>query len=100
MSPAVKHYVIAVLTAALPAAGLIASAPPAGAGCQSAQLLIFPTAQKCDGPVAPDGSWQRCVVYHHQPPSSPPEQSDCHPMGAGSQTTAHPFYDPPNHIDP
>lgn len=95
-----RRYIIGALAAALLAAGLITSAPHAGAGCQNAQLTMSPTARKCDGPVAPDGSWQRCVVYHYPPPASPPEQSDCHPMGPTTQTSAHPFYDPPSHIDP
>lgn len=95
-----KGYLLGGLVAALLTAGVIVAAPPAGAGCQGDPLLFFPAAQKCDGPIAPDGSWQRCVVYHYQPPASPPEQSDCHPMGAGRPATAHQFYDPPTHIDP
>jgi hypothetical protein len=44
-----------VLAAALLSGG-IASAPPASAGCQSAT----PADTYCDGPIAPDGTWQRC----------------------------------------
>lgn len=95
------RYILGGLVATLLAGSLIVSAPAAHAGCQGDPLLFFSTAQKCDGPIAPDGSWQRCVVYHYQPPASPPEQSDCHPMGPGRQTIAgHQFYDPPTHIDP
>jgi hypothetical protein len=50
---------IASLGAALVARGLIAAAPPANAGCQYGGLVI----SKCDGPVQPDGTWQRCVVF-------------------------------------
>jgi hypothetical protein len=50
---------IASLGAALMAGGLIAAAPPANAGCQYGGLVI----SKCDGPVQPDGTWQRCVVF-------------------------------------
>lgn len=95
-----KHCVVGGLAAVLMAGGLLTSAAPARAGCQSAQLLISPTAQKCDGPVAPDGSWQRCVTYHYVPPNSPTSQSDCHLMGPDRETMAHPFFSPPTHIDP
>jgi hypothetical protein len=47
------------LAAVLMAGGLIASAPPASAGCQYGGLVV----SKCDGPVQPDGNWQRCVVF-------------------------------------
>lgn len=97
--PAVKRHVIAGLAAVLMGGGLIASAPPAGAGCQDAQLFFFPTAQKCDNPVQPDGTWRRCVVYY-APPGDPDAQPDCHRMGPGVEHIVHSFYDPPIHIDP
>jgi hypothetical protein len=50
---------IASLGAALMSGGLIAAAPPANAGCQYGGPVI----SKCDGPVQPDGTWQRCVVF-------------------------------------
>lgn len=102
---AVKRYFTGGLTAALAAAalmagGLIAGAPSARADCQDNPLPFFHTAQKCDGPVEPDGSWQRCVVYYYEPPKSPPSQQDCHSMGPGRQYPAHSFYQPENHIGP
>src|ERR1700756_1700461 len=51
---------IASLGAALLSGGLIAAAP-ANAGCQYGGPVI----SKCDGPVQPDGTWQRCVVFSH-----------------------------------
>ena len=51
---------IAGLAAALMAGGLIAAAPPANAGCQYGGLGVI---SKCDGPVQPDGTWQRCVAF-------------------------------------
>lgn len=85
-------------------AGLLASAPVASAGCQDNPLLYFPTAQKCDGPIQPNGSWQRCVIYYYQPPQSPPSQTDCHQMGGPDPhyppSPPHSFYQPPSHIDP
>jgi hypothetical protein len=54
-----KLYIVAGLAAALMAGGLIDSAPPASAGCKYGGP--WATSQ-CDGPVQPDGTWQRCVV--------------------------------------
>lgn len=53
-----KRGIVGGLAALLMAAGLIASAPPASAGCQYGGSFI----SKCDGPVQPDGTWQRCVA--------------------------------------
>ncbi|WP_250150158.1 CDGP domain-containing protein [Mycolicibacter acidiphilus] len=89
------------LVAVLAVSGLIVSTPRAGAGCQDNPLLFFSTAQKCDGPVDPDGTWERCVVYYYEPPKSPPMQKDCHRMGpVGQQYPSHAFYQPDAHIDP
>ena len=52
-----KRCIVGALAALLMAAALITSAPPASAGCQYGGLFI----SKCDGPVQPDGTWQRCV---------------------------------------
>ena len=93
-----KPYLLGGLAAVLMGTAIIASAAPASAGCINARLLLFPTAQKCDAPPAPDGSWERCVVYY-APPGEPGAQTDCHRMGPGEDTIAHPFYDPPDHID-
>jgi hypothetical protein len=93
-----KHYIVGGLAAVLRAGGLIAAAPPASAGCQYGGPVI----SKCDGPVQPDGTWQRCVVSTNLVPSGAssflvPERhcdvmgADQHPWGA--------FADPPAHID-
>ena len=96
-----KRFVLGGLAAALAAGGLLTWAPPASAGCQDNPLLFFSTAQKCDGPVAPDGTWERCVIYYYEPPKSPPMQKDCHRMGpVGQQYPFHSFYMPETHIDP
>jgi hypothetical protein len=90
---------IASLGAALIAGGLIAAAPPANAGCQYGGPVI----SKCDAPVQPDGTWQRCVAVAHWVPSGAssflvPDRTcdlmgpDQHPLGFG-------FADPPTHID-
>lgn len=87
------------LGAALTAGGLIAAAPPAGAGCQYGGPVI----SKCDGPVQPDGTWQRCVVSTHwvlngMSSYQVPERR-CDPMGPGQQPWGSGFADPPTHID-
>jgi len=41
------------------AGGMISAAPPASAGCQYGGIAI----SRCDGPVQPDGTWQRCMEY-------------------------------------
>jgi hypothetical protein len=60
-----KRCMVAGSAAALLAAGLIAAAPPASAGCQYGGAFI----SKCDGPVQPDGTWQRCIAVAHYVPS-------------------------------
>lgn len=99
-----KRYLTGGLVATLAFAGvtaaaLIATPAAAHAGCQDNPLLFFSTAQKCDGPIQPDGTWQRCVIYYYEPPKSPPEQRDCHSMGPGRDYPLHSFYMPETHID-
>jgi hypothetical protein len=90
---------IVSLGAALMAGGLIAAAPPANAGCQYGGLFI----SKCDGPVQPDGTWQRCVVFAHLMPSGAssylvPDRR-CDSMGSDQHPWGLDFADPPTHID-
>jgi hypothetical protein len=58
--------VSAALTVALMGSG-IACAPAASAGCEGP-----PLAQYCDGPVKPDGNWQRCMNAYGGPIYSNP----------------------------
>jgi hypothetical protein len=90
-----KLSIVAGPAAVLMAGGLIAAAPPARAGCQYGGPVI----SKCDGPVQPDGTWQRCVVTSHLVPNGAsswlvPERQ-CDLMGPDQ----HAFADPPTHID-
>jgi hypothetical protein len=94
-----KSYVLAVLTAALMVGHLVASAPPASAGCQYGGPVI----SKCDGPIQPDGTWQRCVAAPHLVYSGAssflvPERN-CNVMGPGQPPGDLGFADPPTHID-
>jgi hypothetical protein len=94
-----KRGLVGGLAALLMAAGLIASAPPASAGCQYGGLFI----SKCDGPIQPDGTWQRCVGVARWVPSGlsshlVPEKR-CDLMGPDQHPWDLAFADPPTHID-
>lgn len=85
--------------AVLMVVGLITSAPQAGAGCQYGGPVI----SKCDGPVQPDGSWQRCVatpqlIYSGASSFLVPEKA-CDVMGPDQHPGSPGFADPPVHID-
>lgn len=96
-----KLCIVGGLAAVLTAVGLIASAPPANAGC----LYGGPVISKCDGPVQPDGSWQRCVMVYNYVPSGLSSHlvpvKRCDPMGPGQQYPPWDFgfADPATHID-
>ncbi|WP_445159647.1 CDGP domain-containing protein [Mycobacterium sp. Dal123C01] len=91
-----KHRIVGGLAAVLMAGGLIVSAPAASAGCQYGGLV----ASKCDGPVQPDGTWQRCVVIttSHSGPSYQ-WTPDCKLMGPDQHPLGLAYADPPTHID-
>ncbi|MEB3981843.1 hypothetical protein OQ968_11260 [Mycobacterium sp. 663a-19] len=94
-----KRCIVGGLAAAVTAGGLIALAPPAGAGCQYGGAFL----SKCDGPIQPDGTWQRCVVSTHwvlngMSSFQVPERR-CDPMGPNQSPGGPDFADPPTHID-
>ena len=94
-----KRAIVGGLAAVLMAAGLIAAAPTASAGC----LYGGPVLSKCDGPVQPDGTWQRCVAFTHLLPNGAssylvPDRR-CDLMGPAQQPGDLGFADPPAHID-
>jgi hypothetical protein len=94
------RYVVGGLAAGLAAAGLLTSAPPASAGCQYGGP---PVISKCDGPVQPDGTWQRCVaspqlVYSGASSFLVPERH-CDVMSLDQRPGDVGFADPPTHID-
>jgi hypothetical protein len=98
-----KFYIVSGVAAALIAGGLITAAPPASAGCLYGGWMA---ASRCDGPVQPDGTWQRCVVFNATYNGLPGETNsygtldhrcdvmgpDLHPWGAACN-------DLPTHID-
>jgi hypothetical protein len=85
-----KRCIVGGLAALLMAAGLIAAAPPASAGC----IYGGPVLSKCDGPIQPDGTWQRCLATTQWVPSG----LSTH-LVPGQQPTDQFFADPPAHID-
>ena len=95
----VRHCVSAGLATVLMVAGLIAAAPTARAGC----LYRGPFISKCDGPVQPDGTWQRCVAVPQMVPSGtssyliPVKRRDV--MGTDLRPADFAFADPPTHLD-
>jgi hypothetical protein len=94
-----KRCIVGGLAALLMAAELIAAAPPASAGCQYGGPFI----SKCDGPVQPDGTWQRCVGVAQWVPSGLSSHlvpvKRCDLMGPGQPPWDLAFADPPTHID-
>ncbi len=94
-----KRCIVGGLAAVLMAAQLMAAAPPASAGCQYGGPVI----SKCDGPVQPDGTWQRCVATPHLVYSGAssflvPERR-CDLMGPDQHPGDLGFADPPTHIN-
>jgi hypothetical protein len=97
-----KLYRGAGLVAVVIAGGLITAAPPASAGCQYGGIAI----SRCDGPVQPDGTWQRCVLFNstygglpgHTYSYRTPDKR-CDVMGADLHPWGLAFNDPPTHID-
>ena len=85
------RYTVGGLAAVLVAGALIAAAPRASAGCQDWRFHV----QLCDGPIQPDGTWQRCSVT--QPLVGNFTDSSCYPLGNNNYL---PPFQPPNHIDP
>ena len=91
-----KRCIVGGLAALLMAAELIASAPPASAGCQYGGLVI----SKCDGPVQPDGTWQRCMVYDDTSGSNHRRIHRCFLMGPGQNPPLGVIFNSyPDHID-
>ena len=94
-----KHCIVGGLAVVLTAGGLIASAPPASAGC----VYGGPVISKCDGPVRPDGTWQRCVAVARLVPSCMSSylvpDKRCDSMRPDQHPGDVAFADPPTHID-
>lgn len=94
-----KRGVVGAVAALLMAAELVASSPPAGAGCQYGG----PVLSKCDGPVQPDGTWQRCVAVTRLIPNGASSylvpDGHCDVMGPDHPPSDFTFADPPTHID-
>jgi hypothetical protein len=88
-----KQFTVGIVATGLTAGALIASAPPAGAGCQYGGGLVE---KMCDGPIQDDGTWQRCVTQHTQDVIN---RIHCQMMGPGQNPLGLAYYNPPTHID-
>jgi len=88
-----KRCIVGGSTVLLMAAQLIVSAPSASAGCWYGGNVI----SKCDGPIQPDGTWERCVATPQVVPRGASSYlvpvRTCNVMGPGV------LGDPPTHID-
>jgi hypothetical protein len=95
-----RHRIVGGLAAVLIAGGPIAAAPPANAGCQYGGIGII---NKCDGPVQPDGTWQRCVAFANWVASGASSflvpDKRCDVMGPDQHPGDSAFADPPAHIN-
>ena len=90
---------VASLGASLMAAGLFAAPPQANAGCRFGGPF---TSTQCDGPVQPDGTWQRCVEFWSSGSSRGHGlwgDRRCDVMGPDLHPWGFAFADPPTHID-
>lgn len=95
-----KLCIVGGLAVVLMAGALVVSAPPASAGC----LYGGPVISKCDGPIQPDGTWQRCTAVFSYVPSGLSSHlvpvKRCDLMGPGHDYPwDFTFTDPPTHID-
>lgn len=94
-----KRGIVGTMTALLMAGGLVATAPPAAAGC----LYGGPYISKCDGSVQPDGTWQRCTAVPSYVPNGLSSYlvpvKTCDVMGPDLHPGDLAFADPPTHID-
>jgi hypothetical protein len=94
-----NRCIVGGLAALLMAAGLIGFAPQASAGCQYGGAFL----SKCDGPVQPDGTWQRCVAAPQLGPRGASSYlvpvRRCDFMGADLHPADFALADPPTHID-
>lgn len=90
-----RRCLVGALGGLLMTAGLIIAAPPAGAGCHYGGQFL----SKCDGPVQPDGSWERCVGVLRYVPSGFSShlvpQKHCVAMGPGRPVADPAVADPP-----
>ena len=87
----VRYCGAAVVIAVTMSAALTATAPQATAGCEPFPPFI--NTQLCDGPIQPDGTWQRCET---QARGSGYTESNCYPLGNNHFV---PLLQPPGHID-
>jgi hypothetical protein len=104
MQGLMKRFTTGGLAAALIAGGLFSAAPPASAGCLYGGWMG--ALSRCDGPVQPDGTWQRCVVFETMIGGTGTDRSTrylpshrCEVMGPDQHPWGAAFNDPPTHID-
>jgi hypothetical protein len=95
------RFIVGILVAALLAGALIGWAPTARAGCIYGGAVAI---SRCDGPVQPDGTWQRCMVTNQVTTdtngnSVHRQRNRCDLMGPDQHPVGLEFNIPPTHID-
>lgn len=99
MRPTNRRCIAAGFAAGLLTTAVLATAPPAAAGC----IYGGPVLGKCDGPVQADGNWERCVTIAQYVPSGLSSHlipvRRCEVMGPARPPVDPSFADPPGHID-
>ncbi|QUR67931.1 CDGP domain-containing protein [Mycobacterium spongiae] len=95
-----KHCIVGGLAVVLMTGGLIDAAPPANAGCRYGGPGVI---NKCDGPIQPDGTWQRCVTFANWVPHGASSHlvpvKQCDVLGPNHPPRDIAFADPPMRID-
>ncbi|WP_422743955.1 CDGP domain-containing protein [Mycobacterium sp. WMMD1722] len=90
---------VVLMAGGLSIAGALATAPTAGAGCLYGGDVI----SKCDGPVQPDGTWQRCAGVTQYVPSGFGSHlvpvKICDLLGPGRQPADARLANPPAYIN-
>jgi hypothetical protein len=97
-----KRPLLAALAAAAAVSGAVALAPAATAGCESQVFATY-----CDGPIRPDGTWDRCfqsapqATYGQwgQVSGVVPSVGRCYPIDPNAFPPT-PLGQPPYHIYP
>src|ERR1700749_3232613 len=94
-----KHCIGGKLAGVLVGARLMPNPPADTAGCLYGGIGII---NKCDGPIQPDGTWQRCVAFATWVPSGassfPVPDKRCDVIGPDQHPQDPAFNDPPARI--
>lgn len=89
-----RYMLIGATVSALAALG-VGIAAPASAGCETQAF-----AQYCDGPIRPDGTFDRCQTAFGQTYPYIPTTHRCYPVDPSQPWPMFPLGQPQHHIYP